>query len=151
LAAKAACSILITYQPGILGAETAQLNVTDKPDSLGPYVIPFNVAGTIPETVAPLNLSYGNVSQSSSKMLKGIVTNRSPFPISVSSSTSGSNSSDFTITGGTCSGTLAGNSSCTVAVTFKPTSAASESATLAVAVPQDPTSPHNVNLVGTGM
>jgi hypothetical protein len=35
-------------------------------------------------------------------------------------------------------------------VTFKPTVAASESATLQVTVSSDPTSPHNVNLTGTG-
>jgi Abnormal spindle-like microcephaly-assoc'd, ASPM-SPD-2-Hydin len=151
LAPHAVCSIDVTYTPGILGAESAQLNVTDKPDPLGPYVVPFNVAGTIPETVAPLNLSYGTISQASSRTLKAIVTNKSPFAISVSSSTSGLNAADFTISGGTCTGTLAANSSCTVAVTFKPTSAASESAMLAVSVPQDPTSPHNVNLIGTGI
>ena len=151
LAAKTSCLVDVTYKPGILGAESAQLNVTDKPDSLGPYAVSFNVAGTIPELVTPLTLSYGTVSQASSRMLKAIVTNKSPFAISVSSSTSGPNGADFAITGGTCSGTLAANSSCTVAVTFKPTSAASESAMLAVAVPQDPSSPHNVNLIGTGM
>jgi len=151
LAAKTACSIVVTYKPGVLGAESAQLNVIDKPDPLGPYAVSFNVAGTIPELVTPLTLSYGTVSQSSSRMLKAIVTNKSPFQISVSGSVSGSNAADFTITGGTCNGTLAKNSSCTVAVTFKPASAASESAMLAVTVPQDPTSPHNVNLTGTGM
>jgi hypothetical protein len=151
LAAKTACSIYVTYKPGILGAESAQLKVTDKPDSLGPYDVSFNVAGTIPEMITPLNLSYGSVSQASSKTLKEIVTNKSPFTISTSSSTSGPNASDFTIVGGTCTGTLAANSSCTVAVKFQPTSASAESATLAVTVPQDPTSPHNVNLTGTGM
>jgi hypothetical protein len=33
---------------------------------------------------------------------------------------------------------------------FKPTTAAAESASLAVSVPQDPSSPHNVSLTGTG-
>ncbi len=150
LAAKTSCVVDVTYKPGVLGAESAQLNVTDKPDQLGPYAVSFNVAGTIPELVTPVTLNYGTVSQASSRMLKAIVTNKSPFPISVSSNTSGTNAADFTITGGTCIGTLAKNSSCTVAVTFKPTAATSESAMLAVTVPQDPTSPHNVNLVGAG-
>ena len=82
-------------------------------------------------------------------MLKAIVTNKSRFRWV--SSTSGPNAADFTISGGTCTGTLTGNSSCTVAVTFKPTSATTESATLAVAVRQDPTSPHSVNLTRSGM
>jgi hypothetical protein len=43
-----------------------------------------------------------------------------------------------------------GNSSCTIGVKFKPATTAGESATLAVTVPQDGTSPHNVSLTGTG-
>ena len=151
LAAKTACLIDVTYKPGILGAESAQLNLADKPDPLGPYAVSFNVAGTIPELVTPLNLSYGSVSQSSSKTLKEIIVNKSPFSISTSGSVSGPNAADFTIAGGTCTGTLAANSSCTIAVKFQPTSASAESATLAVNVPQDPTSPHNINLTGTGL
>ena len=151
LAAKTVCAIDVTYQPGILGAESAQLNVAGKPDPLGPYAVSFNVAGTIPEMVTPLSLSYGSVSQSSSKTLKEIIVNKSPFSITTNGSVSGPNATDFTITGGTCTGTLPANSSCTVAVKFQPTSASAESATLAVGVVQDPTSPHNINLTGTGM
>ena len=78
LAAKTSCLVDVTYKPGVLSAESAQLNVSDKPDSLDPYAISFNVAGTIPELVTPLTLSYGTVSQASSRMLKAIVTNKSP-------------------------------------------------------------------------
>jgi hypothetical protein len=77
-------------------------------------------------------------------------TNKSPFTISISSSVSGANAGDFTITGGTCGPSIAGNSSCTIGVKFKPTTAAGESATLTVSVPQDPASPHNLSLTGTG-
>jgi len=150
LAAKTSCSIIFTYKPGALSAESALLNVSDKPDRLSPYFVSFVVAGTIPETVTPLNLSYGSVSQTSSKTLTETEINKSPFPISTSSSTSGPNAADFTIVGGTCTGTLLANSSCTVKVKFKPTSANAESATLTVKVPQDPTSPRNINLTGTG-
>jgi hypothetical protein len=150
LAANTACSIQVTFTPGVLGSESATLTVSDSPDPASPYSVSFNVAGTIPETVAPITLSYGTVSQSSSKTLKTTVTNKSPFAISIGSAVSGANAADFTITGGTCGPTLAGNSTCTIGVKFKPTTAAAESATLAVSVPQDPTSPHNVSLTGTG-
>ncbi len=151
LAAKTACSIYVTFTPGVLGSESATLTVADSPDPGSPYSVSFNVAGTIPETVAPITLAYGTVSQASSKTLKTTVTNKSPFTISIGSAVSGANAGDFTITGGTCGPSLAGNSSCTIGVKFKPTRAAAESATLAVSVPQDPTSPHNVSLTGTGM
>ena len=152
LAAKTSCTILVTYTPGVLGIESATLTVGASPDPNSPYHVAFSVAGTIPETISPISLSYGTVSRSSSKTLKTTVTNKSPFTISISSSISGANASDFTNTaGGTCGASLAGNLSCTIAIKFRPTTPAPESATLSVSVPQDPTSPHNVNLIGTGM
>jgi streptogramin lyase/pimeloyl-ACP methyl ester carboxylesterase len=151
LAAKASCTILVTFKPGVLGSESATLTVSDSPDPHSPYNVAFTVAGTIPETVAPVTLSYGTVSRSSSKTLKTTVTNKSPFTISIGSAVSGANASDFTIAGGTCGSTLTGNLSCTVGVKFKPTTTTAESATLTVSIVQDPTGPHNVSMTGTGL
>jgi hypothetical protein len=150
LAAGKSCSIIVSFTPGVLGTESGTLSIFDSPDPLSPYTVALSTGPTIPETVAPLTLAYGTVSQSSSRTLKTTVTNKSPFTISIGSAVSGANAADFTITGGTCGATLAGNSSCTIGVKFKPTTTASESATLAVTVPQDPTSPHAVSLTGTG-
>jgi hypothetical protein len=114
--------------------------------------VALSTGPTIPETVAPTTLSYGNVSRSSSKILKTTVTNKSPFAISIGSAVSGVNAADFTISGGigSCGQSLAGNASCTISVKFKPTIVGAESATVAVSVPQDPTNPRNVNLTGNG-
>jgi hypothetical protein len=150
LAAKTSCSIVVSFTPGVLGTESATMKISDSPDPLSPYTVAVSTGPTIPETVVPLTLAYGTVSQLSSRTLNATVTNKSPFTISTSSAVSGANAADFTITGGTCGPTLAGSSSCTVAVRFKPSTAAAESATLAVSVPQDPTSPRNVTLTGTG-
>ncbi len=150
LAAKTSCSIQVTFLPGALGSESATLAVADSPDAGSPYNVAFTVTGTIPETVAPLTLSYGTVSQSSSKALQTMVTNKSSSTISITSSIGGANATDFSIIGG-CGPTLAGNSSCPVVVLFTPTASGARSASLAVSVAQDPTSPHNVSLVGTGM
>jgi hypothetical protein len=151
LAAMTSCSQKFNFTPGALGTESATLVISDNPDLASPHNIPVAVAGTIPETVAPLTLSYGTVSQGSSKTLNTTVTNKSPFTISIGSAVSGANEADFTITGGTCGPSLAGNSSCTVGVQFKPTTTGPETASLSVSVAQDPTSPHTVNLKGTGM
>ncbi len=150
LAGKTYCTKKVTFTPGVLGSESATVTFADSPDPLSPYNVTFTVAGTIPETVSPITLSYGTVSRTSSKLLKTTVTNKSPFTISIGSSVSGPNSGDFTITGGTCGVSLVGNTSCTIGVRFKPTTAAGESATLTVNVPEDPTSPRNVSLTGTG-
>lgn len=150
LGAGKACSITVSFTPSVLGTESGTLSILDSPDPLSPYTVALSTGPTIPETVAPLALAYGTVSRSSSKTLKTTVTNKSPFTISIGSAVNGANAADFTITGGTCGPTLVGNSSCTIGVKFKPTTTAGESATLAVTVPQDPTSPHNVSLAGTG-
>jgi hypothetical protein len=150
LGAGKACSIIVSFTPGVLGTESGTLSIFGSPDPLSPYTVALSTGPTIPETVAPLTLAYGTVSRSSSRTLKTTVTNKSPFTISIGSAISGGNAADFTITGGTCGTTLAGNSSCTIGVKFKPTTTASESASLAVSIPQDPTSPQNVSLTGTG-
>ena len=151
LAAKTSCTLLVTFKPGALSSESATLTVSDSPDSLSPYNVAFAVAGTIPESVYPLKLSYGTVSRSSAKTLKTTITNKSPFTISISSSISGANAGDFTNTGGgTCGASLAGNLACTIAIKFKPTTTTFETGTLTIVIPQDPTSPLSVLLNGTG-
>jgi hypothetical protein len=150
LDAGKACSIIVSFTPGVLGTESGTLSIFDSPDPLSPYTVALSTGPTIPETVAPVTLAYGTVPRSSSKTLKATVTNKSPFTISIGSAVSGANAADFTITGGTCGPTLAGSSSCTIGVKFKPSTAAGESASLVVSVPQDPTSPHGVSLTGTG-
>jgi hypothetical protein len=150
LAANKSCTLTITFKPGALGTESATLTISDSPDPLSPYAVALSTGPTIPDTVAATTLSYGTVKQTSSKTLKTTVTNYSPFTISVGSAVSGANSPDFTITGGTCGASLAGNSSCTVGVKFVPTTSGAENAALAVTVGSDPMSPRNVTLKGTG-
>jgi hypothetical protein len=150
LAPATSCTITVGFTPGVLGTESATLSVFDSPDPLSPYTIAISTGPTIPETVAPLKLAYGTVSRTSSKTLKTTVANKSQFTISIGSSISGANAPDFTISGGTCGPSLAGNASCTIGVKFKPATTTSESATLSVSVPQDPTSPRQVTLTGTG-
>jgi hypothetical protein len=150
LAAKTSCKVTVTFKPGALGTESAMLSVSDTPDSLGPYDVALTTGPTIPVSVSPTSLLYGTVSRASSKTLTATVTNMSPLTLSIVSAVSGLNAGDFTITGGTCGSTLDGNSSCTVAVTFKPTKTVTESATLAGTVTSDPSSPHKVALKGRG-
>ena len=130
---------------------SATLSVSDIPDSLGPYNVALSTGPTIPASVTPATLLYGTVSRTSSRTLTATVTNKSPFTLSIGSAVSGLDAGDFTITGGgTCGSTLAGNSSCTVAVKFKPTKTTTETATLAETVSSDPVSPHKVTLKGSG-
>lgn len=150
LAAQASCTLAVTFKPGALGTESATLSVSDSPDSLGPYDVALATGATIPVSVAPTSLLYGTVPRTSSKTLTATVTNMSPMTLSIDSAVTGLNAGVFKITGGTCGSTLAGNSSCTVAVTFQPAKSVTETATLAGTVGSDPTSPHKVTLKGKG-
>ncbi len=152
LAAKAVCTITVTFTPGALGTESATLSVADSPDPLSPYTVALSTGPTIPATVTPITLAYGRLTARASPKTRTVtVANLSKFPLPVSESFSGTNAGDFAVTGGTCGATAAANSSCTIAVTFKPTGGgSSKRASMTVNVGSDPSASHNVRLSGTG-
>jgi ASPM-SPD-2-Hydin domain-containing protein/centrosomal CEP192-like protein len=153
LGAEKACSIIVSFSPGALGTESADLSITDSPDPLSPYTVALSTGPTIPATVTPATLAFGTLTAKVPTKTKDVtITNKSGFPLSVSeSNTSGPNASDFAVTGGTCGSTVSANSLCTIAVTFTPTDAPNlETATMMVTVGDDPTSPHSISLTGTG-
>ena len=51
LAAKSACSIVVTFTPGAPGTESATLSLSDSPDPLSPHTVALSTAPTIPATV----------------------------------------------------------------------------------------------------
>lgn len=67
LAKTSACLLDVTYTPSGVGTESATMTVTDSPDPLGPYMVSFTAPATVPETVSPLKLAFGNVYQSAPK------------------------------------------------------------------------------------
>jgi hypothetical protein len=152
LDALKACSIIVYFKPSVLGTESATLSVSDSPDPLSPYTVALSTGPTIPETIAPVTLAYGTLTARTSPKTKDVtVTNKSGSSLPVSESFSGMNASDFAVTGGTCGSTVSANSSCTIAVTFTPTGGgSSESASMAVSIGSDPSSPHSISLTGTG-
>ena len=152
LAAKAKCTIIVTFTPGALNTESATLSVSDSPDPSSPYTVALSTGPTIPATVAPISLAYGTLTSKMPTKTKSVtVTNLSGFPLSLTEMISGANATNFKITGGSCTATASPNSACTIAVTFTPTGGGSpESAKMAVTVGNDPTSPHNISLTGAG-
>jgi hypothetical protein len=152
LDALKACSIIVYFKPSVLGTESATLSVSDNPDPLSPYTVALSTGPTIPDTVLPATLAYGTLTSRTPTKTKTVtVTNLSGFPLSVGETFSGTNDSDFAVTGGTCGSTAPANTSCTIAVTFTPTGGgSSETASMAVSVGSDPSSPHNISLTGTG-
>jgi len=78
------------------------------------------------------------------------VKNEQPVAVTLSQIITGTDESYFTVTGGTCSGTLAAKAKCTYIVTFTPVLGVERTATLSVTASPDLLSPHNVSLAGTG-
>ncbi len=155
LAAKTACTLIVTFAPTATGTESGTMTVTDSPDPLSPYTVSFTASATIPESVSPKTLNYASVYQTASKTLNVTVTNHATQgPITLTGTNiTGADSSDFVVTGGsTCGASLAASSSCTYAVTFTPNTETAESASLSIGVMEDPNGGlPAIPLTGTGV
>ena len=153
LAAKATCSLTVTFIPTAIGAESATMTVTDAVDPLGPYTVTFSAMATIPESLSATKLLYGNVAQTASKKLSITLTNNAHSgPITLTGTNiTGANSADFAVTGGSCGGSLAAQSTCTYAVTFTPSSESLEGASFMIGVQEDPNGGMTIPVSGTGV
>jgi outer membrane protein assembly factor BamB len=151
LAAKLSCTIVVGFRPGALGSESASLSVAASPDLQSPHVISLSTGDTIPiSSVTPKLLLFRVPDTHAAWQTKYVtVTNKSPFTLPLSTAIIPTAEQDFFVDGGSCGGAVAGNSSCTIAVTYSPYFPGSGFATLAVTIDSDPTSPHNVDLEGT--
>ncbi len=119
LAPTSSCTITVKFAPSLPGVISGALSIYDNaPDS--PQIVTLSGTGLAPVSTTPLNLSFGTVAVgTTSGALTVTVKNNS----SSSTSLSYGASSDFAATAGVtngCGSSLAGNSTCTIAVTFKP-------------------------------
>jgi Abnormal spindle-like microcephaly-assoc'd, ASPM-SPD-2-Hydin/Beta-propeller repeat len=101
--------------------------------------------------IVPASLDFGFQPLAATSVPKTVtVTNNNNVTVNFSSiATTGTNSADFAKASDTCSPSVAAGAQCTVSVTFTPSVAAAESATL-VFTDDDVNSPQNVSLSGTG-
>jgi hypothetical protein len=134
-----------TYTPG---AFTFDLGSGDSGWSLTPQLTAFPDPATPGAlTASPASLSFGDVNSGSSSSAQAVtVTNPDSSAASVSSI---SVTGDFTQTNN-CGSSIAAGGSCTVDVTFAPTSGGALTGTLTVAS-SAPDSPLTVDLSGTGV
>jgi hypothetical protein len=114
------------------------------------YSTPAPVPSGPVATLSPSSLAFGDVAVNSSSPVRSVaLSNNGGSALSIASiSISGADPSDFTQTN-SCGASLTAGASCTIAVRFKPVSAASFSATLSVA-DNDAGTPQTVALTGTG-
>jgi trimeric autotransporter adhesin len=148
LAAAASCTVSLTFKPSATGARSANLTVTDNASG-SPQQVPLSGTGTTAE-LTPTSLSFGSVKVGTTSAAKTVtLKNVGTTAITITSiAISGAEAGDFGETQ-TCGSSLAASASCTISVTFKPTTTGTRSATLKV-TDNAAGSPQNVSLTGTG-
>lgn len=142
------CSITVTFAPTAAGAQTATVNINDSAGN-SPQTISLKGTGLLPVTMNPGSLSFGNQAVGTTSPAKTItVTNNQKVTLSFTSVTiTGAASSNYAQTNN-CSSVAAG-ATCTVNVTFTPSSKGPKSATLTL-TDSAATSPQTAQLTGTG-
>jgi hypothetical protein len=131
LAAGAKCQILVTFSPTVLGARAGTLTVNDN-SSNSPQTAQLRGTGIPPVVLTPDSLAFGNQALNTTSGVKTVnITNNQTVSLGISGiSTSG----DFAQTSNCpfSPNTLAAHASCTVSVTFTPTTTGMRSGTLTV-------------------
>lgn len=146
VAAKASCSVDITFDPSVVGARTAELQITpDAASGLAQVKVAFN--GTATQVAEPFatgnvsTLNFGNQVINTASGTKTVeVTNNGEAALtfdaaSTAFAVSGTNAAEYTVdTTGTCTAasTLAVGVTCTVVLKFTPTATGNRVATLTV-------------------
>ena len=101
--------------------------------------------------IQPTSLSFGSEPVGHQTRSQAVsVTNNQTASVALSKSIGGTNPGAFRIVGTTCGETLAPDTSCTIAIAFKPGVAGKRLALLTVSDSPDRTSPYQVALIGVG-
>ncbi len=146
----ASCAVSVTFTPAALNARSATLSIASNASG-SPHGVALSgngVAAPAPAvTLSPASLAFGNQSVGTTSAAKAItLTNSGSAVLGISSIVT--TGSGFAPTHN-CAATLAAAASCTINVTFAPTSAVAS--TGAVTVTSNAAgSPHAVGLSGTG-
>jgi Abnormal spindle-like microcephaly-assoc'd, ASPM-SPD-2-Hydin len=140
------CNVGVTFQPGSTGADpgTLTINDDDSTDGVTQQSMNLNGNGVSNQFAVSNPSSFGDQSVGTTSSAQSVtVTNNTDYSANPANPTiSGSNAGNFNASG--CSGSVAGNGTCTVNVTFTPSDTGVRNATLNVAG-------QSVPLTGTGV
>jgi hypothetical protein len=102
-------------------------------------------------TAAPDSVAFGHVAAGSPQTITETLTNGGNATVTISSDTlSGPDQGDFSLAHDSCNGPVPAGQTCSVDITFTPSTTGSESASLDI-TDDDPSSPQSVPLTGTGV
>ena len=146
LAVGASCKFKVSFTPTQVGERTGAVTISDNAAN-SPQSVPLSGTGGPQATLTPANANFAKtvVGGTSAAKTFTLRNKQSVALTGISASTTG----DFAIAGTTCGSSLAGGSSCTISVVFKPTQAGARTGTLRVS-DSAIGSPQVSNLTGTG-
>ncbi len=139
-----ACSICVTFNPSAVGKRTGKITVRDS-DSSSPQTTTVYGLGTFVE-LSPTILGFGGIALGSSSTLPVILTNVGTTAVSITSIRA---NTDYT-SSNNCGASVAAGGSCTINVTFTPSSSGPRPGALSV-VSSDRASAERVDLTGRGL
>ena len=150
VAAGGNCTISVTFKPSASGSRAALVSITDNASG-SPQTVSLSGTGTAASvTLSSNSLSFGNQAEGTTSTAQSVtLTNGGNATLSITSvGIAGTNASDFAQTN-TCGSSVAAGGNCTISVTFKPSLASAETASISVADSASG-SPQAVSLSGTG-
>jgi hypothetical protein len=156
------CSLYVTFTPRAGGARTASVSIADNASG-SPPTVSLRGTGVGPASgnsgtgsasgisLAPSSVSFGSQPVGTTSAAETItLSNGGSIPLSISGlAMSGANSGDFDEMADTCGSALAAGSTCTIGVTFTPSSPGQRTATLSV-TDNAGSSPQAASFAGTG-
>jgi Astacin (Peptidase family M12A)/Abnormal spindle-like microcephaly-assoc'd, ASPM-SPD-2-Hydin len=143
LPAKASCTVNVVFSPSVVGAITGALTFNDGATT-SPQLAKLTGTGIAPLTLSPTSLTFSSTVVGETSSASVTVTNKQTTAISLNSAAS----SDYSVTGGSCSASLAPAASCTITLTFAPQSKGSIKGALAIST-NGAFSPQILGLAGT--
>jgi VCBS repeat protein/ASPM-SPD-2-Hydin domain-containing protein/centrosomal CEP192-like protein len=146
VAAGASCSLSVTFTPTASGTRTGTLAVTDNAPT-SPQSVSLSGSGNVPvASVSPSSLTFSTQSVGTTSAAQTVtLTNTGGAPLNLTSLAA---SGDFAQTNN-CGSSVAAGASCTINVTFTPTTSGTRTGTLTIA-DNASGSPQTVSLTGTG-
>ena len=146
VAAQSSCPLSVTFTPSVLGTNTGTLTVTDSANN-SPQTVSLTGSGAQPVTFSPSGtLAFINQAVNTTSAAKTVsLTNNQSVALNFSSITATAN-----YAASSCASPLAPYASCSINVTFTPTTTGTISGTLTVADDAN-TSPQTLSVSGIGV
>ncbi|MEQ1517196.1 MAG: choice-of-anchor D domain-containing protein, partial [Usitatibacteraceae bacterium] len=131
VAPGSSCQIGVVFTPTAIAPFTGQITITDNAAG-SPHTVPLSGTGTaLPVAViaASAGIGFGDQILNTTGTQTSVVSNTGTAPLNVSAITlSGTNAANFTLAGQSACATIAPSGSCTLTLTFTPTSTGAKTA-----------------------